>query len=84
MTCVHPTAVVDGGARLGDDVSVGPYSIVGPDVRLGAGVRVGAHVVIEGHTEIGEGCVIHPFAALGGPPQHAGHKGEPTRLVVRI
>ena len=82
MTCVHPTAVVDGGARLGDDVSVGPYSIVGPDVRLGAGVRVGAHVVIEGHTEIGEGCVIHPFAALGGPPQHAGHKGEPTRLVV--
>ena len=82
MITIHPTALIDPAARLGEDVSVGPYSIVGPDVRLGAGVRVAAHVVIEGHTEIGDGCVIHSFAALGGPPQHAGHKGEPTRLTV--
>ena len=45
-------------------------------------MRVASHVVIEGHTEIGEGCEIHPFAILGAPPQHAGHKGEPTRLVI--
>jgi UDP-N-acetylglucosamine acyltransferase len=82
VTWVHPTALIDSAACLGEDVSVGPYSIIGPDVRLAAGVRVAGHVVIEGHTEIGEGCVIHAFAALGGPPQHAGHKGEPTRLVV--
>ena len=82
MTIIHPTALINSAARLGDGVTVGPFSIIGPDVRLGAGVQVAGHVVIEGHTEIGDGCVIHPFAALGGPPQHAGHMGEPTRLVV--
>jgi UDP-N-acetylglucosamine acyltransferase len=82
MTVVHPTAIVDQAAILGEDVSIGPYSLIGADVRLGRGVKVASHVVIEGHTEIGDGCVIHPFANLGGPPQHAGHKGEPTRLTI--
>ena len=82
MTAIHPTAIVDPAAELGEDVSVGPYSLVGPHVRLGARCRVASHVVIEGHAEIGESCEIHPFANLGAPPQHAGHKGEPTRLVI--
>lgn len=82
MTAIHPTAIVDRGANLGEGVRVGPYSLVGRDVRLGANVEIASHVVIEGHAEIGEGCVIHPFANLGAPPQHAGHKGERTRLVI--
>lgn len=82
MTSIHPTAVVDAGAELGDAVSIGAYSLIGAHVRLGAGVRVASHVVIEGHTDIGDGCEIHPFAILGGPPQHSAHKGEPTRLVI--
>jgi UDP-N-acetylglucosamine acyltransferase len=79
---VHPTAIVHDGAKLGDDVEVGAYSVVGPDVVLGDGVRLISHVVVEGHTEIGEACVLHPFASLGGAPQHLGHKGEPTRLII--
>ncbi len=82
MTDIHPTALVDPAAELGPDVAIGPYSLVGPHVRLSAGVRLHSHVVIEGHTEIGEGCVIHPFAILGGPPQHSAYRGESTRLVV--
>ncbi len=82
MRGIHPTALVDTGAEIATDVSIGPYSLIGPRVRLGAGVQVAGHVVIEGYTEIGEGSIIHAFAALGGPPQHAGHRGEPTRLVV--
>lgn len=82
MTKVHPTAIVHDGARLGADVEIGPYSIVGPHVTLGDGVRLQSHVVIEGETEIGEGCAVHPFANLGGPPQHSAHKGELTRLVI--
>ena len=65
MIVVHATAMVDSGAELGEDVSIGPYSLIGPHVRLGARARVAGHVVIEGHAEIGEGCVIHPFANLG-------------------
>ena len=79
---VHPTALVDPKAELGGGVEIGPYCIGGPHVRLADGVRLSSHVNIEGHTEIGEGCDIHPFASLGGAPQHLAHKGEPTRLVV--
>jgi UDP-N-acetylglucosamine acyltransferase len=49
---------------------------------LEAGVRIASHVIIEGTTELGEGCVVHPFAVLGAAPQHAGHRGEPTRLAI--
>jgi UDP-N-acetylglucosamine acyltransferase len=82
MTKVHATAVVSASARLADDVEVGPYCVIGPDVTMGQGVRIASHVIIEGATEIGDGCVVHPFAVLGAAPQHAGHQGEPTRLVI--
>jgi UDP-N-acetylglucosamine acyltransferase len=82
MSKIHPTAIVHDGARLGADVEIGPYSIVGAHVTLGDGVRLESHVVIEGETEIGEACVVHPFANLGGPPQHSAHKGELTRLKI--
>lgn len=79
---VHPTAIVAPGARLGPGVEIGPWCVVGADVSLGTGVRLLSNVVIDGHTEIGAKCVVHPFAVLGGPPQHLAYKGEPTRLVV--
>lgn len=79
---IHPTAIVDKGAVLADGVEIGPYSIVGPDVRLGSGVVLASHVVISGATAIGARARIHPFASIGGPPQHLGHKGEKTRVVV--
>jgi UDP-N-acetylglucosamine acyltransferase len=82
VTTLHPTAVVSGDARVAEDVEVGPYSVVGPHVILGARTKIGSHVVIEGHTEIGADCAVHSFAALGDAPQHAGHRGEPTRLVI--
>jgi UDP-N-acetylglucosamine acyltransferase len=82
MTRIHSTAIVDKAAQLAGDVTVGPYSVIGADVVLGAGVTIASHVVVEGHTELGEGCAVHPFAVLGSAPQHAGHKGEPTRLVI--
>lgn len=47
---VHPTAVIEPGARLGNGVSVGPYCVVGNDVVLGDGVRLESHVRVAGHT----------------------------------
>jgi UDP-N-acetylglucosamine acyltransferase len=82
MTKIHDTAIVDARAVLGADVEIGPYSIVGPDVRLGDRVKVRSHAIVEGHTEIGDDCEIHAFASIGAAPQHAAHKGEPTRLVI--
>ena len=48
MGRIHATAVVDAGARLGEDVEIGPYCVVGPRVTLGARTRLLSHVVIEG------------------------------------
>lgn len=79
---IHPTAIIHEGAQLGEGVSIGPWCIVGPQAVLGDRVTLQASVVIEGHTEIGADCHVHPFAVLGGSPQHLAHKGEDTRLVV--
>ena len=82
MSQIHPTAIVAPGAQLGQGLEIGPFCTVGPKVQLGDGVRLVSHVVIEGATRIGTGTTIHPFAVLGGAPQHLAHKGEDTRLVI--
>ena len=53
MSIIHPTAIVEDGARLGADVTVGAFSIVGRDVTLEDGVTLDAHVLIRGRTVIG-------------------------------
>lgn len=82
MAVIHPSALVADGAELADDVSVGAFCIVGDAVRIGRGTRLHSHVVVHGPTSIGEDNDIHPFAALGGPPQVLGYEGEPTRLEI--
>ena len=77
---VHPTAIVEPGARLGEDAVVGPFCVVGPDVVLGPGVELRSHVVVRGDTVIGEGTVVFPFAVLGEVPQDLKYAGERTRL----
>lgn len=79
---IHPSAIIDAGAELGSGVTIGPYCCVGPDVCLGDDVTLHCHVVITGNTVIGARTIIHPFAALGGQPQHISYKGEDTKLVI--
>lgn len=79
---VDPRAVVDAGAVLGEGTSVGPFSVIGAEVVIGARVRIDSHVVIEGPTAIGDECVIHPFASIGGAPQDLKYRGERTRLEI--
>jgi len=79
---IHPSAVVHPGARLADDVEVGPYSVVGADAEIGEGCWVGAHVVIDGHVRIGRRNRIFHFASIGAAPQDKNYKGEPTRVEI--
>lgn len=80
MPLIHPTAIVEDGARIGEGVSIGPYATVGGEVEIGAGAEIGAHVVVTGRTTIGEGVRVFPFAAIGGPPQDSSYKGEPSTV----
>ena len=79
---IHPTALIDPGARLGEGVEIGPWCTVGPGVVLGDGVRLVSHVVIQQDTTVGARTVIHPFAVIGGDPQHGGYKGERVTLEI--
>ncbi len=82
MTTIHPTAIVEPGAELGERVTIGPYSIVRATVRIGEGTTVGPHCVIEGRTTIGRDNRIFQFCSLGAIPQDKKYAGEPTELVI--
>lgn len=75
---VHPTAVIEPGAELGSNVSIGAYSVIGPNVTIGDGTRIAAQVVVDGHTSIGKNNQIFSFTAIGSEPQSVSYKGEPT------
>lgn len=77
---IHPTAVVEAGAELGDDVRIGPYSVVGPQVVLADGCNLHSHVVIGGRTWVGARTEIFPFASIGQRPQDLKYRGEPSEL----
>lgn len=81
-TFIHPTSLVETGARLGANVRIGPFCHVGAEVALGDDVTLMSHVSVTGPTDLGAGCTVHPQAALGGAPQNTAYRGEATRLVV--
>ena len=82
MAKIHPTAIVEPGAKIGADVVIGPYCVVGGDVELGDGVELHAHVVVTGRTQVGDNTQIFPFASIGHAPQDLKYRGEPSRLVI--
>lgn len=82
MALIHPTAVIEAGAKLGERVSVGPFCMVGPDVELGDEVQLLSHVVVAGRTKIGNGTRIFPFASIGHQPQDLKYHGEPSCLEI--
>jgi UDP-N-acetylglucosamine acyltransferase len=82
MARIHPSALVDAQAELGDDVEVAAFAVVGPHVRIDEGTRIGPHAVVEGHTTIGRGNRIFQFCSIGGAPQDKKYADEPTRLVI--
>ncbi|MEL6369271.1 MAG: acyl-ACP--UDP-N-acetylglucosamine O-acyltransferase [Pseudomonadota bacterium] len=78
----HPTAHIDPSAKISGTATIGPYCVIGPGVEIAEDVVLQSHVVVTGNTVVGARTVVHAFAVLGGPPQHAGYKGEPTRLEI--
>lgn len=79
---IHPTAIVEDGARLADSVEVGPYCVVGAEAVLGEEVRLYSHVVVSGHTEIGSGSVVYSHAVLGGEAQIRNAGASHARLLI--
>ena len=79
---IHPSAIIEPGASLGQGVSIGPFAVIGGDVTLMDGVQVKSHAVVTGWTEIGPETQIFPHATVGEVPQDLKYRGERTRLQV--
>jgi UDP-N-acetylglucosamine acyltransferase len=79
---VHPLAVVDPGAELGDGVRVGPFAVIGPEVVIGEGTEVGSGAQVYGPARIGRENRIHPQACIGFEPQDLKFRGERVSLEI--
>lgn len=82
MSRIHPTAIVDPDARLGDACDIGPYAVIGAGVRMGPRNIVGPHAVIDGETRIGTGNRFLQACSIGAGPQVTGWAGSVGRLIV--
>ena len=81
-TNIHPTAIISKSARLGENVTIGAYSVIGDDVEIGDGSIIGPNAVIERWTTLGKGCRIFQFASVGAEPQDLKFKGEQSCTVI--
>ena len=79
---IHASAIIEPGAKIGAEVSIGPFCHVGSGVVLEDGVALISHVSLAGTTVVGARTKIYPFASIGHPPQDLKYRGEPVRLVI--
>jgi UDP-N-acetylglucosamine acyltransferase len=79
---IHPTAIVDPKAELGNDVEVGPWVLIGPHCHVGAGSVLSARVTLESHVKLGKQVRVGVGSVLGGLPQDLKFKGEETWVEV--
>ena len=79
---IHPTAVIDPKASLGNNVAIGAFTVIGPDVVIGDDCVINSHVVIKGPSKIGKGNHFFQFASIGEDCQDKKYAGEPTELII--
>ncbi len=82
MNNIHKTAIIEDGAQLGDDITIGAYTVIGKDVKIGNGTTIASHTLIEGKTTIGENNQIFSHATLGSIPQDLKFSGEDVELII--
>ena len=72
---IHPTAIIEPGAELDEDVVIGAYAYVGAETVIGAGTVLHHHASVEGFTTVGASCEIFPFTCIGSKTQDLKYKG---------
>jgi UDP-N-acetylglucosamine acyltransferase len=82
MSNIHPSAIIEAGAKVHETVKIGPFCIVGANVEIGANCILHSHVVIDGHTTVGENNKFFQGCSIGAPPQDNSYKGEPTKTII--
>jgi UDP-N-acetylglucosamine acyltransferase len=79
---IHKTTIISPKAEIADSVHIGPFCVIGEGAKIKKGTRLISNIIIEGNTEIGENCIIYPFATIGLPPQDLKYKNEKTGVKI--
>lgn len=79
---IHPTAIVESGAEIGENVTIEAYAIVKANVKLEDHVTIKSHAYIDGNTTIGSGTIIWPFVSIGTKTQDLKFRGEKTYVMI--
>ncbi len=79
---IHPTAIIEQGAKIGAGCDIGAYAFVGEHVTLGDGCKLYTHAIVMGHTTLGARCIVWPNAVVGGDSQDLKFRGEITFIEI--
>ena len=79
---IDSKAIIDPSAKIGDNVSIGPWTVIGPDVEIGDNCEIASHVVIRGPSKIGKNNKFYQFSTIGDDTPDLKYKGEPTQLIM--
>lgn len=82
MAIIHPLATVHPGARLADNVEVGPYAYIDDNVEIGEGCKILPHATIFSYVKMGRDCTVFPGAVIGAIPQDLKFDGEVTYVEI--
>jgi UDP-N-acetylglucosamine acyltransferase len=79
---IHPTAIIDPEAKIGNNVTIEAYAVVKGGVTIEDNVTIKSYVYLDGHTTIGSGTNIYPGAAIGTKTQDLKFRGEKTFVII--
>ena len=82
MNNIHKTAIIEEGAILGDNITIGAFTIIEKDVKIGDGTVIDPHTLIAGKTTIGKNNHIFSHASIGTIPQDLKFNGEDVELII--
>ena len=82
MVFVHKTAVIGSNVVMGNNVSIGPYTVIDDNVKIANDNVIKSSVYITGNTDIGNANIFYPFCSIGSPPQDLKFKNEVTKLII--
>jgi UDP-N-acetylglucosamine acyltransferase len=79
---IHQLSVVHPDAKIGENVTIGPFTTIAADVEIGDNCWIAPHVSIMDGVRMGRNCKIFQGAIVGSTPQDLKYKGEKTQLII--
>ncbi len=82
MSKISKLAVIEDGAVIGQDVTIGPFCFISSEAKIGDGTSIDANSCIYGKTSIGKNNRIFSHAVIGSIPQDLKFDGEDVELII--